>query len=225
MSLVAIKYALDKYAKKHVKNFLLHVAPLFCRPLTRDATRRLNFLEPIFKSPSFELETKLINNKSGNPSARIFYPDSILFKIGPPRTKNTFILPSGGICTGNEIICTGFPNKKDQANNVLGYLQRTLKKKRRVSGSIICNWPQQFLTYGDFVLQLLPELCLIKSVSVCFADSRRFKGFMSSINILSEISRTITISKPSSVRFTCASALCGRAKATIKNSNDKIISA
>ncbi|MNT57669.1 hypothetical protein D3C72_1950560 [compost metagenome] len=55
----------------------------------------------------------------------------------------------------------------------------------------------------------------INFLIVSFAASRRFKGRMSSINILSETSRAMTISIPSTFLRILVFIVCGRASATI----------
>ncbi|NEO98894.1 MAG: glycosyltransferase family 61 protein [Symploca sp. SIO2E9] len=156
-----MKYFVQRYIKEKAKNILLKASSLFCTPLSRDDTRRLDFLEPISKTNSFELSCLSIAGISTKLPIKVSYPSSILFRVRNSATQNLRILPSGGICSDDKILCTGF--KGQQSYNIMGYLQSFTKRRRSISGTIICNWPQQFLTYGDFVLQLLPELCLIKA--------------------------------------------------------------
>ena len=150
------------YTKEKAKKILLKASPRFCKPLSREETRRLNFLEPIFKTNSFKLDYLTINGNKKRPPIEIFYPDSILFRATNSETQNFQILPSGGICTDKKILCTGVQGKQEY--NILGYLKSFVTQKKVISGIVICIWSQQFLSYGDFVLQLLPELCLIKSI-------------------------------------------------------------
>jgi hypothetical protein len=157
-----MKYFVQRYTKELSKKILTAIAPLFCVPLSKEDTHSLDSAEKIFKTSNFELDSLLINGLRKELDEAIYYHDSALFKIGNSKKYALKILPSGGICSDNKILCTGFEGQ--QAFNALGYLQSYIKRKRAISGTIICNWPQHFLTYGDFVLQLLPELCLIKSL-------------------------------------------------------------
>ena len=156
-----MKYFVQRYAKEKAKEILLKMSSLFCTPLSREDTRMLSSLEQLSKINSFELNSLIVNGTKMQLPVKVFYPDSALFRVRDSEIQNLRILPSGGICSGNKILCTGFEGQ--QAYNILGYLRSFLKNKQLISGTIICNWPQQFLTYGDFILQLLPELCLIKS--------------------------------------------------------------
>ncbi|MCG9890679.1 MAG: glycosyltransferase family 61 protein [Thermosynechococcaceae cyanobacterium MS004] len=157
-----MKYFLQKQTKEIVKEILSTTTSLFCIPLTREDTRNQDFLEGIFKTNNFEISSLSINGTRKELPVKVDYYDSTLFRIRNPKNRSLKILPSGGICIDKKILCTGF--KGQQFFNMLGYLLSYIKRKKFISGTIICNWPQQFLTYGDFVLQLLPELCLIKSL-------------------------------------------------------------
>ena len=157
-----MKYFIQRYVKQKAKKLLSSkLFSLFCSPLTRKDTRALNFLEPIYKTEGFELNSLRVNGSSIQLPVTVNYPESILFKADNFDNQNLRILPSGGICNQKKILCTGFSGQ--QAYNILGYVKSFLRKKEKITGTVICNWPQQFLTYGDFILQLLPALCLIKS--------------------------------------------------------------
>jgi hypothetical protein len=156
-----MKHLVQRYAKEKAKEILWKMSSLFCTPLSREDTRKLDFLEQVSKTSSFELSSVTVSGKTLSLNF-LHYPETTLFRAKNPETQSLYILPSGGVCNKNKILCTGFDGH--QAYNVLGYLQSLLKSKKSISGTIVCNWPQQFLTYGDFVIQLLPELCLIKSV-------------------------------------------------------------
>ncbi len=155
-----MQYSLPLYLKEKLKSLLLNSSSAFCVSLDKNETRLLPFLDQLYKTDSFKLDSLKINEEKISFGSEITYPDSILFEISALNRRNLSILPSGGICIENEIINTGF----QQYYNIFGYLQGYLKNKNKISGTIIANWPQRFLTYGDFVLQLLPELCLIKSI-------------------------------------------------------------
>ena len=157
-----MKYFIQRYTKEIAKKILSIVSSLFSTPLNKEDTRDLDLLEEIFKTDSFELSMLMINGIRKKLPVNVCYSESKLFKIRNLKNQLLRILPSGGICSDRKILCTGFNNQ--QSFNILGYLQSYIKSKKAISGTIICNWPQQFLTYGDFVIQLLQELCLIKSI-------------------------------------------------------------
>jgi hypothetical protein len=148
------------HLKESAKQLLLKLSSLFLTPLSRNETRALPFLEELFKTSYFQFNTLTINGKETQTEVEIIYPDTTLSRVTSSESYCLSILPSGGICYENQVLSTGF----DQYYNVLGYFQAFFKPKRIISGTILANWPQKFLTYGDFVLQLLPELCLIKSL-------------------------------------------------------------
>jgi Glycosyltransferase 61 len=148
------------YIKDNAKRLLLKSSALFCKPLDRHKTRSLPFLEQLLETKNFQLNTLRINGVETKTQEEIVYPETKLFKAISSDSVPLSILPSGGVCNGDRILHTGF----DGYYNTLGYFQSFFKDKREVSGTIVANWPQRFLTYGDFVLQLLPELCAIKSL-------------------------------------------------------------
>jgi hypothetical protein len=157
-----MKYFFQKQIKEIAKRSLLTIAPLLCVPLTKEDTRKQACLERIFKTNGFEINSLSINGTRKEPPVKVQYDESTLFRIRNSKNRKFKILPSCGICSNNKILCTGFEGQ--QAFTVFGYFSSYIKRNKPIAGTIICSWPQQFLTYGDFVLQLLPELCLIKSL-------------------------------------------------------------
>lgn len=155
-------YSLSRYLKEQSKTVLSKMSSLFCKPLSRSDTRRLPFLESVYGTDDFNLNYLKINGRETQLQVTVSYPNTILFRTKQSPDQNLLILPTGGICVGKDIISNGFTGQ--QSYNVLGFCQSFSKAKRTISGTIIANWPHRFLTYGDFILQLLPEFCLIKSM-------------------------------------------------------------
>jgi capsular polysaccharide biosynthesis protein len=69
---------------------------------------------------------------------------------------------SGAFFYRRTLIKTGYTI----AYSILLKLKSPFQKPRLIGGSIIAPWPQQFLTYGDFMMQLLPEIAHIKSLVI-----------------------------------------------------------
>ena len=159
MSLV--NYFTQRSFRETVKKLLARISHWFCTPLDREATRKIKQLECLDRQNGFVLRSLKINGVEGELKIKVVYPSSNLFRLSVSEQQKVCVLSSGGISQGQQILSTGFDGQ--QAYNILGFLTSKLKKPLSLQGTIICNWSQQFLTYGDFVLQLLPELCLIKS--------------------------------------------------------------
>jgi len=145
--------------RNRAKKVLAKLAPLFCDPLNRNDTRLLPFLETLHCLSEFTLKELIVNEKS--LEVKVSYPQTRLLRA-EAFDGNFRILPSGGLSFRRSILSTGFEGH--QSFNILGYLQSFYKRSQAVSGTIIASWPYSYLTYGDFVLQLLPELCLVKSI-------------------------------------------------------------
>jgi len=70
-------------------------------------------------------------------------------------------LTSNGVpYVDNEILWAGY-------SPAIGYVKRATafsKKTIQIKGSVTAFWPNQFLSYGDFILSLIPRVCCLKSI-------------------------------------------------------------
>jgi hypothetical protein len=155
----AVFYAATRSSRDLFKRMLVRASRLFCTPLSRQQTRDLPFVEPVSTADSQELQSLQINGEDVRLDRALRYPETCLFRALSKEPHPLTILPSGGICAGDRLLDNGFR----QDYNILGYLQSRLMPGEPFSGTAVAPWPHRFLTYGDFVLQLLPEFCLVRS--------------------------------------------------------------
>jgi hypothetical protein len=153
-------HSLARNARATFKRALVWSSTLFCAPLSRQQTRSLPFLEPVSRAGAFELRSLRLNATRVELATPLAYPETVLFRAVCDSSHSLRILPSGGISSGDMLLHSGFR----QDYNVLGYLRSLFMHKEPLSGAVVASWPHLFLTYGDFVLQLLPQLCHVLSL-------------------------------------------------------------
>lgn len=76
------------------------------------------------------------------------------------RGDGWFIDQSGAVWDGRRLVFAGYSPGYAIHMRLFG----GRPKQGEVSGNLIAPWPQQFFTYGDFLLQLLPEVKTLEEI-------------------------------------------------------------
>lgn len=132
--------------KQTSKKLVYVIGCLVCSPLSEAETAELH-----------EARVRYITHSGiGTNFNSTPYPPRSLIAL-EVESSDTRILKSGGVSIGSRVLLTGYTSPF----SIYNYF-KSLHPKSSLSGTIIAPWPQQYLTYGDYLLQLLPEICLIK---------------------------------------------------------------